>query len=434
MSRLLLICFCSLFVCLNANAENALFSFTGDSFKAKAIKVSQDGYEAVKLSVFQSQHKKSSVFSVPDPDRIVIDLLGATLKKNKDFTVKSSGLIKAVRFGAHSDKARIVIDLNPAKKSSYRTTESQGELTLLIESAGGSADNTPEEKSTKEKIIEQPKPTSIPKATATVKIKPTVTPSPTKEPTIGAKVIAEPEIEVPVFKEPTIKAGKATSKPLATEKMVEEKIVIDENPEDSTIEDLLAKKPLPTATPVSQKTRTPKPVPTVIPTDIPTEAIIVATETPTAAAEKSVSTVPAQTPLPQTQALKNIKFTYSQGVKLKPQIKVELVNKTQFELQKSDEKTYLLTIKDCREMKPELKLVNFPPHDFLGFTYIQAEENKTDINIKIGVERNKRIIAAPNENEIWISILEEEKPEAAPQLQKKLSPVEKSMAQPLQVH
>lgn len=414
-SFIVLILTAVLLTCATGWAEDQLFTYEDKTFTAKLFKDKEGKKDILKLRVLKSDHKKSTVFSIPDPSRIVIDLLGAKVRRNKDFALASAPFVKAVRFGSHADKVRIVIDLKDNKTIPYKLSEASGQLTLTIESQTDSKETKTVVEPTPVKAEVEPsplpKPTAVPeptKAHITVESK---SPSIVKAEPESETVVEESEVDEVIeslnkgnTKETTAKTkpDKEISKVIEQEESVhkEEKTVNAKKDKEELIEELIGKEPVVKVT-VPAKTSTPQATKTKTPAPTPTE-VAVPTETP---AELQTAVATVQT----TQSVRAINFGYNDNVKSNPVIKIDVVNKTQFELQKTEDKVYTLTIKDCREMKPELRLVNFPPHDFVGFTFVQAEPDKTDIVVKIGVERNKRIIATPNENQIWVTLQQEEK-------------------------
>lgn len=348
-------------------AADPAATFNEGPIAVEVHKKSTSSGEAVDLKVKVSNHKKSTVFSLENPARVVIDLHGIKIKKNKGYAIKGLPFISGIRFGYHADKARIVLDLISALPH-YKWSEKAGVLTISFSPPNGEP----------EIVAEQSAPRQItPQPTAVTTISPDITPTPELTPSAAVTKRAEK---------------------------------LDR--ELDTIEELLPSRepkqePAPTPAPSATLTPiptidTPTPAPTISPTSEPSA---------TPAATPIESATPAATELPTTQALKDITFDYKDGER--PIVKIVLSKKAEFEVQKKGAKDYLLKIKNCRELKPELKLPQFPPHDFAGFTMIQAEPVDKDIDIKIGVERNERITATPNENEIHISILQEEKPAAA---------------------
>ena len=347
-------------------AEEQLASFADPQININVIETKKNNLDVIQLRVQSKKLTSSSLFSLENPSRIVLDLTGPNIKKNRTFNLKH-GLISALRIGAHPEKTRLVIDIKSETIPAYQWNESGTTATLTINSSG-----TPV--TSKEELVKEPsaKNTDI----------------------VISEIIPE-----------------KTLKPSPT--VVDEVLGI----ESDKIEELISKQPKPTSTP--KKTETPEPTPTQTATATNTPA---ATET-----AKIVATIeaePADGPVAQTtpkaeekteaathpsvkvaepdgmQLVEDVRFEYTENSL--PTIKIILKNRPQFELIKQDEKTYKLVLKDSKINRAALRLPQFPPHDFVGFTYFAPEENDSLVEFTIGVERNVRITASPNESEIWI--------------------------------
>ncbi len=65
-----------------------------------------------------------NVFSLQDPPRIVLDLLGETASVNRSFPVENDLFLKSVRLGNHNDRSRIVFDLTELASNEDKVTHS----------------------------------------------------------------------------------------------------------------------------------------------------------------------------------------------------------------------------------------------------------------------------------------------------------------------
>ena len=83
-------------------------------------------------------------------------------------------------------------------------------------------------------------------------------------------------------------------------------------------------------------------------------------------------------------------------------VRLVLRKRAQFKLTKKDARSYLLTIPDCTLEGQHLTLPYFVPQSFVGLTHVRAQRDKGDIEVTIGIDRNVRLAAFAQENEIWV--------------------------------
>ena len=88
-----------------------------------------------------------------------------------------------------------------------------------------------------------------------------------------------------------------------------------------------------------------------------------------------------------------------------PLVKLKLSFRSEYKLTRRDQKTFDLEIPNCGVSSEVLALPFFPPHDFVGFTFVQATPTAGGLRIAIGVDRGVRVASVVNENEIWIKAL-----------------------------
>lgn len=339
----------------NCYADHLVSSFSDPqvAFELQETVVGQK--PALQLRIQKKSVTGSTVFSLADPNRIVVDLAGPSLKKNKSVLVENDSIIGNIRLGAYPDKVRLVLDIKTALIPPYQWSESNNKVIITFNRDG----SAPSGKSSYEPIATSPTPHPTPppleKATETPVPKPTIVPTtaptvshvePTHAPVITPQISAKPTLEIVTSLVPLATATKAAG-------FTPEEIL-------NTAEDTNGKAP-----------------------------VVIVNE-----AEGQ-------------QAVRNISFAYSEDSK--PTIMIALKDRPEFEVTRKDEKTYSLSIKNCQISRPQLKLVQFPPHDFVGFSFISAEEQEGMTSVTIGVEKNSRISATPINNEIWIRIAEENK-------------------------
>ncbi|RIL07927.1 MAG: hypothetical protein DCC75_09605 [Proteobacteria bacterium] len=85
---------------------------------------------------------KTSIFTLDNPGRIVIDLLEKNLKANKIPAISNLGPVNTVRVGTHPDKLRVVIEFSETSAPQYSLT--QEDKGIEIEIGGNPIDLEPE--------------------------------------------------------------------------------------------------------------------------------------------------------------------------------------------------------------------------------------------------------------------------------------------------
>ncbi|MBN8548725.1 MAG: AMIN domain-containing protein [Deltaproteobacteria bacterium] len=162
----------------------------------------------------------------------------------------------------------------------------------------------------------------------------------------------------------------------------------------------------PTATATATATSEPSPAPTLTPT---ATTIPNPTASPTAAS-LAPSTPPTQPPpsvavvATGSPHLINFSFEYT-NPEHAPFVRIELSDRTEFKLSKIEDRLYKLTIPGAQLATLTLKLPQFPPHDFVGLTFLQADQLSDSVEVKIGVSRGSRISALPQDKDIVIKVL-----------------------------
>jgi type IV pilus assembly protein PilQ len=80
---------------------------------------------------------KYNVFTMTDPARVVLDLMGVELAAGKATVPPSDPLVKGIRMGTHPDKVRVVFDLIPAEGLPYHITSVGDRLVITFEPGSG---------------------------------------------------------------------------------------------------------------------------------------------------------------------------------------------------------------------------------------------------------------------------------------------------------
>jgi type IV pilus assembly protein PilQ len=106
---------------------------------------------------------KYNVFTLTDPARVVLDLMGVELAAGKATVPPSDPLVKGIRMGTHPDKVRIVFDLIPAAGLPYHITSVGDRLVVTFEPGSGFPAGPPIVVAT---VAEPAEPAEAPKRTA----------------------------------------------------------------------------------------------------------------------------------------------------------------------------------------------------------------------------------------------------------------------------
>jgi len=101
------------------------------------------------------------------------------------------------------------------------------------------------------------------------------------------------------------------------------------------------------------------------------------------------------------QRLEALNFYYEKPGNT-PLLQLILNKRPEFRLSKTATKSYTLKIPDCTLKGEYLRLPQFPPQDFSGFSLVLAETKGADLHITIGVERGVKINAFSRGNQILI--------------------------------
>jgi type IV pilus assembly protein PilQ len=80
---------------------------------------------------------KYNVFTLTDPARVVLDLMGVELAAGKATVPPSDPLVKGIRIGTHPNKVRVVFDLIPAAGLPYHLTSVGDRLVVTFEPGSG---------------------------------------------------------------------------------------------------------------------------------------------------------------------------------------------------------------------------------------------------------------------------------------------------------
>ncbi|WP_191603107.1 N-acetylmuramoyl-L-alanine amidase [Marinomonas algicola] len=124
------------------------FLFSGESFavEVKDIRIAQQEGET-RLVFELDKSTDHRLFSLSNPDRVVLDISGSTFPASSQEALKSlpSGVLKKVRFAQRDNGTRFVLDLSKAVKSKSSTLSASGKFgpRILVELEYGPTKKAP---------------------------------------------------------------------------------------------------------------------------------------------------------------------------------------------------------------------------------------------------------------------------------------------------
>jgi len=140
---------------------------------------------------------KYNVFTLTDPARVVLDLMGVELAAGKATVPPSDPLVKGIRMGSHPDKVRVVFDLIPAAGLPYHLTSVGDRLVVTFEPGSGFPASPPIVVTTVAEPAEPPKRTAPPPEAARIlSIDFNLLKSNKSRLTVAANRPLEPEIQI----------------------------------------------------------------------------------------------------------------------------------------------------------------------------------------------------------------------------------------------
>lgn len=314
----------------------------------------------VVLKIVVPNDVKIDAFMLPSPPRIVLDLDGANVKRSETFTVPANGVVKQVRLGSHTDKLRVVVDLNKAEAPKYDWKSGNRQVILRMLEAPRAAQPPAQQ------IAQNQKPPAAKEDAHTV---------------LGSSTSASaPQLP----KSGDVALGGAAA-PAAKAASLG----------DSETAALGAKPAAP------EKPALPPPAKEeAAPAKLPQEAASLGASEATAPAGSG-----AKPALPTTGDLKIVgyRFEYN-GANKTPVLKVTLNNDgAKAQISKVDATTYKIVVPKSSLANEDLVLPQFPPADFVGFIMVMSEEVSGSVEITISVEEGVSLSTMVRGDEIWVT-------------------------------
>jgi type IV pilus assembly protein PilQ len=165
--------------------------------KITAIQPITYGEELKVYIIGDGSISKYNVFTLTDPARVVLDLMGVELAAGKATVPPSDPLVKGIRMGSHPDKVRVVFDLIPAAGLPYHLTSVGDRLVVTFEPGSGFPASPPIVVTTVAEPAEPPKQTAPPPEAARIlSIDFNLLKSNKSRLTVAANRPLEPEIQI----------------------------------------------------------------------------------------------------------------------------------------------------------------------------------------------------------------------------------------------
>ena len=281
----------------------------------------------VRVTIKAPDLSHSSVFALEGPSRIVVDIFGKLSVATRTLPAKANPLLKAVRLGAHKDKARLVLDLIGTGSPRFEVSQSPQAIEIRLLPVSPAAPKQPTAPASQ---------SPTPQETASQ-----LAPTPTAIAAVTSPGLAVPRVDL-------LKASRQAT-------------------------------PIPPTPTLAESTATPAPTVT----------------------EPPASPVPALSLDTSGQFLREIDFGTLAPERV-PVIRLVLNKRAEFKLSKKDARSYYLTIPDCALASPHLGLPFFVPQNFVGFTHVLAQPKKDDLQVTLGTDRNTKLAAFAQENEILV--------------------------------
>ncbi len=368
--------------CYSAFAEN-LTSVHHAGLNVALDKVNNEYNLTVERKKKGSSPLTVDAFSLANPTRLVIDIIGHRSPKSADYPLKKD-VISGVRFGVHKDKTRIVIDIDKTQEPYFNINKLSGD---------------------KINVSFNFDTLSIP-TTPTAEIPTTI---PVEEPKKIAKIIKEPTKEpvknntAPIIKYPTVKAPAVVEQPIVKPRVEEPEPVKIEPVEVMPVEPPVTKpKPYVVEKPkekenikIAKKTT---PIPKKV---IPIEPIPQIEEPKVPPTPQTVETPPYA---PKTAIVDKISFQRVSKSKT-PAIVVAVNNLDTYTFLQKRPQAYSLTLENTRATDTHVMLTQFPPEDFNGIEAVTAYKKGNNLVVKIYVEKGIKLLPYRLENELWVKVV-----------------------------
>jgi type IV pilus assembly protein PilQ len=110
---------------------------TGPAKKITAIQSIRSDDEVKVYIIGDGSLSNYNVFTLLDPARVVLDLMGVKLTASRGGVPPSDKLLKNIRVGEHPNKVRVVFDLIPAKGLPYQVTSVDDRLVVSFKPGSG---------------------------------------------------------------------------------------------------------------------------------------------------------------------------------------------------------------------------------------------------------------------------------------------------------
>lgn len=152
-----------------------------------------------RFSVEHRGARETKHFTMPSPNRLVVDLQGLRINRSKELSVKANPCVKAVRFGVQPSGTRVVFDLQIPATPTYQALvgENSFEASLAMRGAVSGVNTSAAEKPAEPKPVQE-------KTQPELERPKDSEPAPLKEKDIKEKDLKEQENNVPPAPQPAL--------------------------------------------------------------------------------------------------------------------------------------------------------------------------------------------------------------------------------------
>ena len=306
----------------------------------------------------------ANVFALPKPSRLVVDVPHFSAKTARTVTITNSKL-SAIRIGVHTDKTRLVIDIQGEKPPSYNIHSDAALGALVVDFGLGTlAPNTTGSKQLSAGSGKKDKP-ELPEILDTVPENPPETIEPAAS---GPGIVVGGEIPP---KAPSTVDTHGGS-PSAHHKTPE--LITEEQPPAELI----------TKSPEADSKQ-------------PSEALPVEPETPQIPAAQQTG----GTPSAGVSTVKGVFYQSSKNAQ-GSSVVIDVDSLNTYSLSQRDANAYELVLEKTKLAGEHLTLPQFPPDTFKGFEVLLASQRGENVIIKIYVEDGIRLTPFIQKGQLWL--------------------------------
>ncbi len=356
-----------------AQTSQVLLTFSNPNEIVRGLKLSESD-ERIELQIDSTVASSATVFSVPDPARVVVDLAikssdvaavkKSSLRRPRNLPITKGTCCEAVRIAAHQDKIRIVLDLRGDQKLALASTKSSNRVVATLSHTA---------------VLRE-----VPPA-------PTATTAAQKPAIISAtRNLQEEALDAtPSASSQSASSQSASSQSAAVEPSFSPHSLSERAISEASVSQSSSSQSSSAHFSSSHGSESSGSISSPI-------------------AGSAVTLVPETSIQPRVPALTSIQFSLDTPEAATKGKYVRLItnHRPQYQLEKKDKKTYRLRINSCslavKGAVNGVGLPYFPPQDFEGVNMILASQKGSDVIVEISVDPQFRVTAIPGDDEIQV--------------------------------